>query len=54
MQGAAAIRVDADPVAMESIGAGAVALVDGDIDPGALETVGQTEPAGASADDQDA
>jgi hypothetical protein len=52
VQGTAAIRVDADTVAVQTIRARAIALVDGDVDTGALESVGQAEAAGSGADDQ--
>jgi len=40
-QGPLAVGVDTDPVALQAVGAGAVALVDPDADPGPLEALGQ-------------
>jgi len=55
VQGAAAVGVDADPVALQALvpGAGGVAFVDGDADPGPAQAVGQAQPAGSRADDDD-
>src|SRR5439155_17900083 len=50
----AAVRRDADPVALEAVPARAIPLVDGDVDAGPDEPVGKGEPAGAGADDHDA
>jgi hypothetical protein len=36
---------------LQAVGTGAVALVDGDADPGPLEAVSQTQASGSGADD---
>lgn len=54
MQGATAVRVNANPVPLQAAGAGLIPLIDGDIDARALQPVSQAEPARASTNDQDA
>jgi hypothetical protein len=50
MERAAAVGGDADTVALKAVAAGAVPLVDGDVDALLDEPVGQAESAGAGAD----
>src|SRR5215469_7147897 len=53
VQRAAAGRLDMHAIALDAIGAGAVALIDGDADDVFLEALRQREPADAAADDDD-
>ena len=53
VQRSAAVRVDVDAVALQPVGACQRALVDGDVDAGAAQSLSQAEPADAAADDHD-
>src|SRR5256885_12603261 len=50
----AARRVDVQPVPIDAFGPAAVALVDGDVDPGLPQALGEAEAADTAPDDQDA
>ena len=53
MQGAAAVRVDVDAVALQPVGTSFAALIDGDRYSGAAQTLCQAKTADAAANDHD-
>jgi hypothetical protein len=46
-------RIDVHPIALHAVGAGAVALIDGDADTGLFQALREREAADAAADDHD-
>jgi hypothetical protein len=53
VQSQAAGWIDVDPIALHPVGAGAVALIDGDADAGLFQALRQSEAANTAADDDD-